>query len=169
MRLLIAAVGKLKQGPERELNAHYLGRAEALGRKLGLSPLSVIEVAESKAPTAPVRTEAEAKTLLAKLPPSYKIICLDRGGDQLGSDAFARALAKFRDEGAQGLAFLIGGADGLGRQALARADQVLSLGPMTLPHGLARIVLAEQIYRAETILAGHPYHRGPASPKVKDS
>ena len=159
MRLLIAAVGKLKQGPERELNAHYLGRAEALGRKLGLSPLSVIEVAESKAPTAPVRTEAEAKTLLAKLPPSYKIICLDRGGDQLGSDAFARALAKFRDEGAQGLAFLIGGADGLGRQALARADQVLSLGPMTLPHGLARIVLAEQLYRAATILAGHPYHR----------
>jgi len=169
MRLVIAAVGKLKQGPERELNAHYLGRAEALGRKLGLSPLSVIEVAESKAPTAPVRTEAEAKTLLAKLPPSYKIICLDRGGDQLGSDAFARALAKFRDEGAQGLAFLVGGADGLGLAALFKADQVLSLGPMTLPHGLARIVLAEQIYRAETILAGHPYHRGPASPKVKDS
>jgi 23S rRNA (pseudouridine1915-N3)-methyltransferase len=169
MRLLIAAVGKLKQGPERELNAHYLGRAEALGRKLGLSPLSVIEVAESKAPTAPVRTEAEAKTLLAKLPPSYKIICLDRGGDQLGSDAFARALAKFRDEGAQGLAFLVGGADGLGLAALFKADQVLSLGPMTLPHGLARIVLAEQIYRAETILAGHPYHRGPTSPKVKDS
>lgn len=169
MRLLIAAVGRLKQGPERELIAHYLGRAEALGRKLGLSPLSVIEVAESKAATAPVRIAAEAEALLAKLPTSHKLMCLDRGGDQLGSEAFARALAKFRDGGAQGLAFLIGGADGLGPQALARADQVLSLGPMTLPHGLARIVLAEQIYRAETILAGHPYHRGSASPKVKDS
>jgi len=159
MRLLIAAIGKLKQGPERDLFAHYLGRAEALGRKLHLSPISVIEVAEAKSATAQARMEAEADTLLAKLPSSHKLICLDRGGDHLGSEDFARALAKFRDGGAQGLAFLIGGADGLGLAALFKADQVLSLGPMTLPHGLARIVLAEQIYRAATILAGHPYHR----------
>jgi 23S rRNA (pseudouridine1915-N3)-methyltransferase len=159
MRLLIAAIGKLKQGPERDLFAHYLGRAEAIGRKLSLSPLSVIEVAESKAANAQVRIEAEAETLLAKLPSSHKLICLDRGGDQQGSEAFAQTLAKYRDGGAQGLAFLIGGADGLGLAALFKADRVLSLGPMTLPHGLARIVLAEQIYRAATILAGHPYHR----------
>lgn len=159
MRLLIAAIGKLKQGPERDLFAHYLGRAEAAGRKLHLSPLTLIEVAESKAATANARKEAEAETLLAKVPASHKRICLDPGGERLGSEEFAKALAKFRDGGAQGLAFLIGGADGLGLAALFKADLVLSLGPMILPHGLARIVLAEQIYRAATILSGHPYHR----------
>ena len=160
MRLLIAAVGKLKQGPERELLAHYLDRAEALGRKLGLSPLTVIEVPESKAGTAALRRDAEGQALLAKVPRDYKITCLDGTGDGLSSEAFAQSLAKARDGGASGLAFLLGGAEGLGREALARADQVLSLGQMTLPHGLARIVLAEQLYRAATILAGHPYHRG---------
>ena len=160
MRLLIAAVGKLKHGPERELFAHYLDRAEAIGRKTGLSPLSAIEVAEAKAATAQARMEAEAKTLLAKLPSSYKLICLDRGGDHLDSEEFAQALAKFRDGGARGLAFFIGGADGLGLAAQFKADRVVSLGPITLPHGLARIVLAEQIYRAGTLLTGHPYHRG---------
>ena len=160
MRLLIAAVGKLKHGPERELFAHYLDRAEAIGRKTGLSPLSAIEVAKAKAATAQARMEAEAKTLLAKLPSSYKLICLERGGDQLDSEEFAQALAKFRDGGAQGLAFFIGGADGLGLAAQFKADRVVSLGPITLPHGLARIVLAEQIYRAGTLLTGHPYHRG---------
>ena len=160
MRLLIAAVGKLKQGPERDLFAHYLDRAKAIGRKIGLAPLSAIEVAEAKAATAQARMEAEAKILLAKLPSSYKLVCLDRGGDQLGSEEFAQALAKFRDGGAQGLAFFIGGADGLGLAAQFKADRVVSLGSMTLPHGLARIVLAEQVYRAGTLLAGHPYHRG---------
>jgi 23S rRNA (pseudouridine1915-N3)-methyltransferase len=160
MRLLIAAVGKLKQGPERELFAHYLDRAEAIGRKIGLTPLSVIEVAEAKASTTQARMEAEAKALLAKLPASHKLIGLDRGGDQLGSEEFAQLLAKFRDGGAQGLAFLIGGAEGLGLTALFKAERVISLGPMTLPHGLARVVLAEQLYRAGTLLTGHPYHRG---------
>ncbi len=159
MRLLIAAIGKLKQGPERDLFAHYLGRAEAAGRKLHLSPLSVIEVAESRAATAKARKEAEAEALLAKIPPSHRLICLDPGGVVHASEAFAEFLARLRDDGAEGVAFLIGGADGLAREPLARAARVLSLGPMTLPHGLARIVLAEQLYRAATILAGHPYHR----------
>ena len=159
MRLLIAAIGKLKQGPERDLFAHYLGRAEAAGRKLHLSPLNVIEVAESKAAIAKARKDAEAESLLAKIPPSHLLICLDPAGVALSSEAFAGLLAKLRDNGAEGIAFLIGGADGLAREPLARAARVLSLGPMTLPHGLARIVLAEQLYRAATILAGHPYHR----------
>lgn len=159
MRLLIAAVGKLKQGPERDLFAHYLGRAEAAGRKLHLSPLGVIEVAESKAATAKARMQAEAQTLLGKIPSSYRLICLDPGGEFLSSEAFAKLLARSRDDGAGGVAFLIGGADGLAKEALAKAAKVLSLGPMTLPHGLARIVLAEQLYRAATILSGHPYHR----------
>lgn len=160
MRLLIAAVGKLKQGPERELLTHYLARVGALGRKLGLGPLSLIEIPESRAASATVRCRDEAKALLAKLPPSYRQICLDRAGTQLSSEGFAVRLGKFRDSGTDGLAFVIGGADGLGGEVLAKADMRLSLGAMTLPHGLARIVLAEQLYRAETILAGHPYHRG---------
>jgi 23S rRNA (pseudouridine1915-N3)-methyltransferase len=159
MRLLIAAVGRLKRGPERELFAHYLSRAEALGRNLGMTPSGSVEVPEAKAGTTEARCAAEAGALLAKVPPSHKFICLDRTGDQLSSEAFARLLAKFRDGGLVGLVFLIGGADGLAPEALAKADQVLSLGSLTLPHGLARIVLAEQIYRALTILSGHPYHR----------
>jgi 23S rRNA (pseudouridine1915-N3)-methyltransferase len=160
MRLLIAAVGKLKQGPERDLFAHYLGRAEAAGRKLHLSPLGLVELAESKAATAGARMQAEAEALLGKIPASHKRICLDPGGKAMSSEAFARLLATYRDAGVEGVAFLIGGADGLGKDALDKAAQTISLGPMTLPHGLARIVLAEQLYRAATILQGHPYHRG---------
>ena len=160
MRLLIAAVGKLKQGPEREFCAQYLARAETLGRSLSLSPLASIECPESKAGSAVARKAAEAEALLAKVPPSHKVVALDRGGDALTSEDFAGFLGKLRDGGAPGVAFLIGGADGHGGQALETSDRVLSLGPMTLPHGLARVVLAEQLYRAMTILAGHPYHRG---------
>jgi 23S rRNA (pseudouridine1915-N3)-methyltransferase len=159
MRLLIAAIGKLKQGPERDLFAHYLGRAEAAGPKLHLSPLTVIEVAESRAATAKARIQAEAVALLAKVPSSHRLIGLDRTGEALTSEAFAALLTRLRDESAAGVAFVIGGADGLPRETLAKAAKVLSFGPMTLPHGLARIVLAEQIYRAATMLAGHPYHR----------
>jgi 23S rRNA (pseudouridine1915-N3)-methyltransferase len=159
MRLLIAAVGKLKQGPERELFAHYLGRAEAAGRKLHLSPLDSIEVAEARGSTPQARMEAEAEALLAKRPSTYKLVCLDPGGTELNSEAFAGLFVKYRDGGVAGVAFLVGGADGLGLTALFKADLALSLGKMTFPHGLARIVLAEQIYRAATILAGHPYHR----------
>jgi 23S rRNA (pseudouridine1915-N3)-methyltransferase len=159
MRLLIAAIGKLKQGPERDLFAHYLGRAEAAGRKVHLAPLNAIEVAESKAATARARKDAEAQALLGKIPAAHLLVCLDPGGQPLSSEAFARLLAKVRDDGTEGVVFLVGGADGLGQDALAKAAKRVSLGPMTLPHGLARIVLAEQIYRAATILSGHPYHR----------
>ncbi len=159
MRLLIAAVGKLKQGPERELFAHYLARAEAAGRTLGLAPLTLIEVPESKGQSSAARRKEEAAALLAKLPSSSKLVCLDAKGEAKTSETFAQVLAKFRDEGTRALAFFVGGADGLGEAALARADARLSLGAITLPHGLARVVLAEQIYRAATILAGHPYHR----------
>jgi 23S rRNA (pseudouridine1915-N3)-methyltransferase len=159
MRLLIAAIGKLKQGPERDLFAHYLGRAQAAGWKLHLSPLSVVEVAESKAATAKARSRAEGEALLSKVPSSHLVIGLDPAGQSLASEAFAGLLAKLRDGGAEGIAFVVGGADGLSQEARTKAGKVLSFGPMTLPHGLARIVLAEQIYRALTILAGHPYHR----------
>ena len=160
MRLLIAAVGKLKQGPERALCTHYFGRAEALGRSLGLSPLTIAELPESRAPAASDRRSAEAKALLTKLPSDFAVMCLDPGGNRLSSEAFAETLAARRDSAAApGLAFVLGGPDGLGEAVLDRAVLSLSLGPMTLTHGLARIVLAEQLYRAMTILAGHPYHR----------
>jgi 23S rRNA (pseudouridine1915-N3)-methyltransferase len=159
MRLLIAAVGKLKQGPERDLFAHYLGRAEAAGRKLHLSPLDLVEVAESKAAAVASRRKAEAEALTAKIPSLHRLIALDRTGEALSSEDLAALLAKLRDGGVQGVTFLIGGADGLAAETVSGAAKVLSLGPLTLPHGLARIVLAEQLYRAATILAGHPYHR----------
>jgi 23S rRNA (pseudouridine1915-N3)-methyltransferase len=160
MRLIIAAIGKLKRGSERELSSHYLGRAEALGRNLSLSPLTAVELPESKAGSARARRTAEAEALLAKVPPTFYRICLDPAGEALSSEGFARMLAELRDRGTAGLAFLIGGPDGLGNAVQDEAQFPLSLGPMTLPHGLARIVLAEQLYRAMTILAGHPYHRG---------
>lgn len=160
MRLLIAAIGKLKQGPERDLFAHYFGRAEAAGRKLHLSPLKFIEVAESKAATPSARMKAEAEAILDKIPASHKLMALDPGGKAVSSEEFAKLLATYRDQGVEGIAFLVGGADGLAKDVLEKAATVISLGPMTLPHGLARIVLAEQIYRAATILQGHPYHRG---------
>lgn len=160
MRLLIAAVGKLKQGPERELCTHYLDRAEALGRSLGLSPLTSIELSESRAPEAAARRCAEAEALLAKIPNHFTVVCLDPGGEMRSSEAFASSLGAWRDDAAApGVAFVLGGPDGHGQPVLDRASRSLSLGPMTLPHGLARIVLAEQLYRAMTILAGHPYHR----------
>ena len=159
MRLLIAAIGKLKQGPERDLFAHYLGRAVAVGRKLHLSPIGAIEVAESKAATVKSRIQAEAEALLGKIPSSHRLISLDRRGEALSSEEFAGLLAKMRDGGVEGVAFVIGGADGLSPEISGKAGRAISFGPLTLPHGLARIVLAEQIYRAATILAGHPYHR----------
>jgi 23S rRNA (pseudouridine1915-N3)-methyltransferase len=159
MRLLIAAVGRLKQSPERDLFRHYLARTEMAGNKLALAPVTVIEVPESRGPTAAARTAAEAMVMLGKVSPTHKLVCLDRQGEQLGSAEFAARIGKYRDSGAPGLAFLVGGAEGLAPEVLAKADLKLALGPMTLPHGLARIVLAEQLYRAATILAGHPYHR----------
>jgi 23S rRNA (pseudouridine1915-N3)-methyltransferase len=159
VRLLIAAVGKLKRGAEQELCAQYLTRAETLGRSLGLSPIAALELTESKAAEAGARKAAEAEALFSKIPETYLPVCLDPRGKARSSEAFAALLAQRRDEGAPGMAFLIGGPDGLGAEVVEKAADVLSLSPMTLPHGLARIVLAEQLYRAVTILAGHPYHR----------
>jgi 23S rRNA (pseudouridine1915-N3)-methyltransferase len=159
MRLLIAAVGKLKQGPERDLFEHYLARTETAGRKLGVAPVGLIEVPESRGPTPAARMAAEGITMLSRIPPNHKLICLDRRGEFIESHELAAALGHFRDTGVAGVACLVGGAEGLAPEVLIRADRKISLGPLTLPHGLARIVLAEQLYRSMTILAGHPYHR----------
>ena len=159
MRLLIAAVGKLKDGPERELYARYAERISGAGRAVGLGPLDLAELPESRAASPAARMADEATRLLARCSDADVRIVLDERGKSMSSQAFADKLRGLNDRSTGSLAFLIGGADGHGSAARDAASLVLSLGPMTLPHGLARIVLAEQIYRAITILSGHPYHR----------
>lgn len=159
MKLTIAAIGRLKDGAERELMERYVGRCAPAGRSMGFGPLAVVEFAESRRSDVAERKNEEAARLLAATAGSSRRIVLDERGRLLSSTAFADLLAAWRDAGDAGVAFLIGGPDGHGGDALASATDRLSLGPMTLPHGLARVILAEQIYRAITILAGHPYHR----------
>jgi 23S rRNA (pseudouridine1915-N3)-methyltransferase len=158
MRLAIVAVGRLKDGPERELFQRYWTRLDGMGRKLALSPLVLTEIAESRAGSADVRKGEEAAKLIAAAGQG-NIVALDETGRGMDSAAFARDLRRRRDAGIAGVTFLIGGADGHGEAVRSRAALLLSLGPMTLPHGLARVVLAEQLYRAATLIAGHPYHR----------
>ena len=158
MRLIVAAVGRLKDA-ERELCERYSKRFDAAGRSLGLGPLTISELSESRAASADARKADEAARLMKAAGAADVRVVLDEGGKALSSEAFARWIAQRRDGGAKGLAFLIGGPDGHGAAALDGAALKLSLGPMTLPHGLARAVLIEQLYRAATILSGHPYHR----------
>jgi 23S rRNA (pseudouridine1915-N3)-methyltransferase len=152
MRLHIVAVGRLKAGPHAALAAHY---AERLA-----PPAHLREVEEKrKLPPAELR-EREAALLLAALPKGATLVALDARGKPLSSEGFAERLARWRDGGVGDLAFLIGGAEGLADSVLERAHLVLSLGAMIWPHGLVRGMLLEQLYRAQQILAGHPYHRG---------
>ena len=152
MRLHIVAVGKLKAGPHLALARHY---AERLAW-----PLAVREVEEKRPLPAAELKEREGALLLAAAPAGAVLIALDEHGRSLTSPAFAQKLAQWRDGGAADLAFVIGGADGLADQVRQKARLVLSLGAMTWPHLLVRGMLLEQLYRAQQILAGHPYHRG---------
>ena len=149
----------MKQGPERELMARYLGRAVASGKALGLTGFSVTELTESRAGAAGARKAEEARTLAAALPADGMVVALDEHGKSVGSEEFARRIGHWRDDGKAVLSFVIGGADGLGSEVLSRADLTLGFSAMTWPHQLVRIMLAEQLYRATTILSGHPYHR----------
>jgi 23S rRNA (pseudouridine1915-N3)-methyltransferase len=158
MRLIVAAVGRLKDA-ERELCERYSKRFDAAGRSLGLGPLAIIELSESRAANVDARKADEAARLMKAAAATDVRVVLDEVGKALSSDAFAKWIAERRDAGAKGMAFLIGGPDGHGPAAVEGAALKLSLGAMTLPHGIARAVLIEQLYRAATILSGHPYHR----------
>ena len=158
MRIAVLAVGRLKAGPEKELFESYAKLIRDLGRKAGISAFDVREIAEVQAATPSERRRDEAKALSAAIPRGALMIALDGGGKELTSEAFAADLARRRDAG-QHLAFLIGGPDGLGPDLLKQASSALSLGRATWPHRLARVMLAEQIYRSVTILLNHPYHR----------
>jgi len=160
MRVSLLAVGRLKESAERGLADRYIDRFDRVGRGVGLGPLDEIEIGESRADAARVRREEEAAAMLARVPERSRIVMLDASGRQFSSEDFAALVADWRDGGTARACFLIGGPDGHGAAAQEAAELGLSLGRMTLPHGLARVLLAEQLYRAATILAGHPYHRG---------
>ncbi len=159
MRVAIAAVGRMKAGPEREMVARYLDRAIGGGKPLALTGFDVIELTESRAGSSASRKADEAKALRAALPDGI-VVALDERGKAIGSEAFANQIGRWRDDGRPAASFIIGGADGLDPAFVAAADLVLSFSPLTWPHQLVRIMLAEQLYRTTTILSGHPYHRG---------
>ncbi len=158
MRIVIAAVGRLKADAERTLTERYVDRAAKAGRAIGLD-VTVREVSESRLARAEDRRAAEAVALAASIPAGTLCVALDERGESLASEAFARLLAGWRDGGAGGLTFLIGGPDGLDPALVATARKTIAFGAMTWPHQLVRALLAEQLYRAVTILLGHPYHR----------
>lgn len=159
MKLSVLAVGRLKPGPEKLLAEDYLGRAQGLGRTAGIARISVAETVESQGQTAAQRMAEEARFFAAARPPKAFTIVLDERGKALTSPAFADLLRRHIDGGTADLAFLIGGPDGHAAVTRQTAGLVLSLGPMTWPHRLLRVMVFEQIYRAVTIMVKHPYHR----------
>jgi len=159
VRIVLVAIGKLKAGPDRDLFERYWERLGASGRKLGITGLRSAELPESRAATAAERKADEAGRLLKAVGAGATVIVLDEHGKSLTSQDFAAFLKRTLDGSVPELAVLVGGPDGHGSPVLERAGLVLNLGTMTLPHGLARIVIAEQLYRATTLLSGHPYHR----------
>jgi 23S rRNA (pseudouridine1915-N3)-methyltransferase len=159
MRIAVHAVGRMKSGPDKELAERYFDRFSRTGPALGLEFSGVMEIAESRAQTAGERRREEAQRLQAQLDAGISLILLDERGKSLSSAEFAGKIGSMRDEGRRGLVIAIGGADGHEASLREQAALVLSFGAMTWPHQLVRIMLAEQLYRAATILSGHPYHR----------
>ena len=159
MRLVIIAPGKMKDGPERDLAERYLKRARAVGRSLGIRDVEVIELAESRARSSESRKREEAQKILAAIPPDSRLTALDERGAGQSSKKFARHIARNMEDGCPSMVFIIGGPDGLDGGILERCHSVLGLSPLTWPHQIVRVLLSEQIYRAMTILGGHPYHR----------
>jgi 23S rRNA (pseudouridine1915-N3)-methyltransferase len=159
MRLVVAAVGRLKRGPERELAGRYFERIVKAGRAVGIRGSTISEFGESPARRAPERISEEAGDLAGEIPDGAAVVALDEHGESLSSEALAQRIGRWRDEGRPALVFLIGGPDGLAPDLVAKADLRLGFGRMTWPHQLVRIMILEQLYRAIAILSGHPYHR----------
>ena len=159
MRVVIAAVGRLKQGLEREIAASYRKRAETTGRPLGFRDIEVIEIRESRAHDVERRRVEESIAIANVIPETAVVIALDEHGENLDSPALAGLLREWRAEDRAAACFIVGGADGLAPSLIERAQLRLAFGKATWPHQLVRIMLLEQLYRAGTILAGHPYHR----------
>ena len=159
MRLVVISIGRLKQGPERELCERYRERFDDIGRKLGFRGLDIHEIPESRARDAATRMTEEAAAISAAIPQRSVLVALDERGDNIDSTAFARHLGRWRDEQVANTIFAIGGADGLSPDLRRREKLAVAFGAATWPHQIVRVMLFEQVYRAATILAGHPYHR----------
>lgn len=159
MRILIAAIGKKSGGPEAALVSDYLDRARGFGRRIGFADIALSEFDAPKSLAGEVLKKREGELLLNSAPEGAQLLALDERGDNISSEKLAAALARMRDDGAGAAAFLIGGADGHGELVRSRAARTISFGAATWPHMLVRAMLAEQLYRAMTILSGHPYHR----------
>jgi 23S rRNA (pseudouridine1915-N3)-methyltransferase len=156
MRILLVAVGRIRNGPERELYRHYAARLAW--------PVTLKEIDPPRQQTVSRQKFYEGEKLLAALPKDVgprdvAVVALDEGGEVVDSALFAKRIGQWRDQGVGEIAFLVGGADGLDAAVKRRADLLLSFGRVTWPHFLVRGLLAEQLYRAQQILAGHPYHR----------
>ena len=159
MRIVVAAVGRLKQGPETELSERYRKRAAQTGRQLGLRDIEIIEIRESRADDSGKRMLEESIALANVIPSGAAIVLLDLHGENLDSARLASQIAQWRADDKPAVVFLIGGADGLAASLKDKAQLRLSFGAATWPHQLVRVMLLEQLYRAATILSGHPYHR----------
>ena len=155
MRVHICAVGRLRAGPEKTLIDDYLTRFDRTGRNLGLGPARVIEVDDRKGGGM----AGEAVVLRRAIPENALICVLDERGKVETSPQFAARLGDWRDAGRGDLALVIGGADGIDPELRAQASHALSFGKMVWPHMMVRVMLAEQLYRAASILSGGPYHR----------
>ncbi len=160
MKISVAAIGRLRGGPELELINDYSDRIRAAGRAVGVTGFQIVELEAPKGLSGPERRQRESALLDHCAGATAKRIVLDETGKSLSSEAFAGLIGQWRDNGAREVAFLIGGADGHEKSLLDSANMALAFGKATFPHMLVRVMLAEQIYRAVTILAGHPYHRG---------
>lgn len=152
MKITIAAAGRFRPGPEKSLYEKYIQRLPW--------STTLVEVDERRARNAKHRRSQEAVKFIQAIPKGATVIALDARGKTLSSEGIAERLRNWQDEGVRSLIFVIGGADGLDQDLLRRADLILSLGSMTWPHLLVRVMLAEQLYRAGTLISGHPYHRG---------
>jgi 23S rRNA (pseudouridine1915-N3)-methyltransferase len=159
MRLVVAAVGRLKQGPERDLAQRYRERIANAGRAVGFQDIELVEIAESRAREAARRKTEESIALAQLIPDGAVKTLLDERGEDLGSAGLTDTLRRWRDDGRPAAVFLIGGSDGVAPNLRQDADLCLAFGTATWPHQLVRIMLLEQLYRAVTMLAGHPYHR----------
>ncbi len=159
MRIAVAAVGRLRDGPERELAERYRKRADQAGRRIGFREVELIEIRESRAQEPARRMIEESIAIAQTIPEKAAVVVLDERGRSLDSAAFAAQLGRWRDDGRPAAVFVIGGDDGLADSVRDRASLALSFGTATWPHPLVRAMLFEQVYRAVTILSGHPYHR----------
>jgi 23S rRNA (pseudouridine1915-N3)-methyltransferase len=158
MRIVVAAVGRLKRGPEVELAERYRERAVKSGRGVGLRSLDIIEIAESRARDAQRRMLEESIALANIIPERAAVVLLDPRGEPLDSNGLVKRLRGWND-GGRDAAFVIGGPDGLAPTLSENSDLHLAFGALTWPHQLVRVMLLEQIYRAVTMMSGHPYHR----------